>query len=292
MNQTDITKILTDFKTSSNDQMWYVIPLTSRERKQFHELCNSQGLFSESSSDKKRVLITKVKKSVTLIITAEDRGQFARDYNLPIAVTKDEQIFMYLIDLLDDMLGTKQKFQIFNDSLFRHKIKGSTLKKCFIQVSEKFVTTMKSTDAYNRFVEIDTNAQNQQIVLPPNANLWNIHDFIEAEITGELDNGTPIFTTKRKCDAKYYISLDQKQANFNAMKFFDPELVLGCDTYEELIGKFTDDQYIIDCKQLRQIFFGHLKGKRISSIQKHIQAHLYNLLKNSVKIVGQMSNDE
>ena len=290
MDQTSVTKILTDFKASSDDQMWYVIPLTSKERKQFHDLCDAQGLFSETTPDKKRMLITKVKQPITITISAEDRDQFARDYNLPIAVTKNEKIFEYLIDLLDDMLGTRHKYQIFTKSLIQLKTEGTTLKKCFITVSDKFVSTIKSTDAYKRFVEKDNS--NQQLELPPNAHIWNIHDFVEAIVTGELDTGEPVFIPKKKCDAKCYISLDQKQANFSAMKFFDPELVLGCNTYEELIGKFTDNQYIIQSKHLRQILFGHLKGHRISSIQKHLQSHLYNLLKNSVKVAGQMSSDE
>lgn len=44
-------------------------------------------------------------------------------------------------------------------------------------------------------------------------------------------------------DGKYFLSLDLKKANYNALKFYDPEIVLDTGFYEELISRFTDLDY-------------------------------------------------
>lgn len=60
------------------------------------------------------------------------------------------------------------------------------------------------------------------------------------------------------------------KANFQALRYANPAIVRDCNTYEEFISKFTDIEYFAHAKQLRQVIFGKLNGKRTASIEKYI----------------------
>jgi hypothetical protein len=65
---------------------------------------------------------------------------------------------------------------------------------------------------------------------------------------------------KERAD-QYMISIDMTKANFNCLRLVSKEIVLGCDTYEEMVKKcmnedtvpFNEDLYrhMLQCKRLR-----------------------------------------
>ena len=98
----------------------------------------------------------------------------------------------------------------------------------------------------------------------------------------------------RKYKNKIYISLDIITANFTAIKFFDPELVLGFANWKELIKSFTDIEYFIQSKHFRQIVFDRFSStmKRVTSIQKYLTNYLYQILKSQNIPLEGASHDE
>jgi hypothetical protein len=83
-------------------------------------------------------------------------------------------------------------------------------------------------------------------------------------------------------DGKYFISLDHVTANFNALKFYDPSIVLHCANWQELISKFTELEYFKRSKYFRQIVFGHLNPKKQAIISKFITSEVYRALSSKL----------
>lgn len=71
-----------------------------------------------------------------------------------------------------------------------------------------------------------------------------------------------------RCEDCYYLSLDLKKANFQVLKYLDPSIVKNADSYEAFISHYTDDEWIIASRAFRQVGFGQLNGKRISTVSK------------------------
>ena len=51
------------------------------------------------------------------------------------------------------------------------------------------------------------------------------------------ENSTPYLLEN---DRKFFVSIDLRSANFNSLKFYHSDLVLGCDSWEQLVSKFTE----------------------------------------------------
>lgn len=242
---------------------------SNKERKTIHSLCEQLGLFSYSTgpSNKRIMIITKVKVVPEFEISDDDRKLFIKDSGLPIPVWRSPW-FEYYIDLYKDIYCSAAKYDQFVKAVKILHAKG----KQFSVFSRELMTIIcdktKSVPAYRQFVE------DKELVC------------------GEIPNNCDIYV---KCDdnwPKYYITLDINKANFSAMKYFDKELVFGCDTWAEVVAKFTDIEYFANAKYFRQACLGNLKIKKMGSIQLFLLSHLYSLIKNNFKVVGRVSNDE
>ena len=67
-----------------------------------------------------------------------------------------------------------------------------------------------------------------------------------------------MFDKKNIDKNKYYISIDIKTANFSVMKSYFPSLFMNHNDWDSFILNFTDSQFIIKSKLLREIIFGKL----------------------------------
>lgn len=86
--------------------------------------------------------------------------------------------------------------------------------------------------------------------------------------------------------------MDMITANFNAMKFFDPDLVLGCETWRQLIGQFTDLEFLVNAKNFREACLGHLNLKQLSQIMLCLLSRLYQLLRDHFRSITRTGNEE
>jgi hypothetical protein len=77
---------------------------------------------------------------------------------------------------------------------------------------------------------------------------------------------------------KYFISLDLIKANFNSLRYVDPDMVLGCHTWEDLVSQFSSLEYLKQSKYYRQMIFGNLNGKKTLAVSSHIIKEVYSLL--------------
>ncbi len=265
--------LLENFKNSIEKQ--FIIdsdscPISTRkERSIVHDLCNKMGLFTKSSGsgDQKIITVYKEQSMILFEITDDDRTSFIRDYRLPIVINF-EPYFSYFVKLYDSIYSTDQKYALLVDAVDQlNKIRKS-LQSYAHELSDQIGSELIKVPAYKDFAS---------------STKYNVKEF---------PNSKNIYAVK--CNTELvYISLDIRTANFTALKFVDPELVLNCQTWDQLIRKFTSIEYFIQSKYFRQITFGKIGPimKRVSSIQKYLTNEFYNKIKNGVNVEG-ASNDE
>lgn len=278
VNISVINKFLIEFKENSELQ---VVSFDSNnhpdiaqktERQLIYQWCDNldYGFQTDKSNGKITITIFKNKSEIKVIPktpTDEDLKCFIKDFKLPIPVNRNPH-FAYFIDLYDDTLQTKKKYQLLIDAINHPEIGNSTIKSYSFQLADLIGDAIKKSPDYETFA--------------------NSKEYVTKNgVTKKND----IYT---KClKEKVYVSLDITTANFTALKFVNSSLVLGCKTWDELIRKFTSIEYFIQSKHFRQVVFGRIGAvmKRVSSIQKYLTAELSQQLKERVNI-EHVSNDE
>ena len=68
----------------------------------------------------------------------------------------------------------------------------------------------------------------------------------------------------------WLLSIDLVTANFQSLKFLDPELVLECQSWAEIARSQGADPALYNGKKLRQIVFGNCKPKVQQNVQKYL----------------------
>ena len=144
----------------------------------------------------------------------------------------------------------------------------------YYNVRDKIITTVVESEAFQKFNTMDMNAF--AIKDRPNITSNNIYN---------NDN-----------IGEFFISIDLKKANFQTLRNIDKEIVLGADTYEDFIGKFTDLDYIKESKYTRQIIWGRCNPKRHITAEKYFITQIYKKVIEQFPYLSDkcvsLSNDE
>ena len=265
MDNLDI--ILTQFKGDSTQTELVFSNKTSEERKRIHELCVTHNLHSESKGlcAERKLYVTKkqVKPKNEVTITDTDRKMLIKDYMLPIPIHL-EPYFSYYINFLDPIADTKAKYNLLLDAKAILNKQQNNLKDESHRIMNTIISAIRNAPDYTNLIK---DSKYDAKILPSEFNIYNKTSF-------------------------YCISIDIIKANFTSAKFISSELVLNCDTWEELIGRFTDIDYFIQSKHFRQIIYGNLGIKKLPVVQKYMLGELHNKLKDKVKVLGKCNTDE
>ncbi len=203
-------------------------------------------------------------------------NRFVNDYKLPVPLINKEEYFNYYLNLYEKDYGALTKYNKLIQTIngkFDGNI-GEFLDE-YYQVRENIIQSLLNNPAYIEFNEkIDMNKF--AVKDKPDVTKNNIY---------HQDNAN-----------KYFISVDLKRANFQALKYVNPEIVLNTDTYEDFIGKFTDLDYMKKSKYTRQVVFGKINPKRQITVEKYIINEVRKCFEewinmDCLKLVS-MSNDE
>lgn len=199
--------------------------------------------------------------------------RFVDDYKLPIQMT-DEKYFFYYLDLYEKEFETKTKYEKLCRTITEY-YDGSpkSFLDTFYKVRDDIIKTVENSDAYKDFTR-----------MPMDRFSFKNNDNITANnIYKETNIG------------KIFLSFDLKKANFQALRYVDPKLVLNANTYEDFIRKFIDLYYIIESKYTRQVIFGKMNPKRHITVEKYLINEVYkrfdDVLDVPYKCVS-ISNDE
>ncbi|MFJ8531129.1 hypothetical protein [Bacillus sp. NPDC094106] len=181
------------------------------------------------------------------------KNRFVKDFSLPIKVFQ-EPYFSYYLDLYDETHQTKQKYNMFKDAVERHGGERGFM-DYYNQLKVKVTNTIKQTNAFDIFN----------------------HDRLEEyEVQKHSFSKQNIY--QKENVGKVFVSVDLKTANFQALKWYDNSLVLGMDSYEDLIKIFTDEKYLMQSKYIRQVIFGNLNPKKQIKIEEYLTYSILQVL--------------
>lgn len=180
------------------------------------------------------------------LLLKQFRSKFVKDYQLPIQVVQSPY-FEANLKLLEDDCKASTKYLDLLET-----------------VRDKFDGNMQ------KFLEYRHSVEDQILGYILNSEAYKAFNGDKSTIPSETPIvGSPELYTKEQCGC-FFVSYDMIKANFQALRYANPAIVKDCETYEQFIEKFTDIEYFKHAKQLRQVLFGKLNGKRTSSIEKYI----------------------
>ena len=221
-------------------------------------------------------ILKKIRDNALFRYDRELAKRFVSDLKLPISVIYPEHIFHYQLKLYGCLTAWENLWKLIDE-----KFDGDQKKflEDYYQIRDKIIKDTLANPAYVEFTKMDM--KKFAFGRPEGISKNNVYN-------GEnLD--------------KVFLSVDMSKANFQALRYVSPDIVLGAQTYEDFIGKFTDIDYIAKSKYSRQVIFGKLNVERQMTVERWLTNQIYELLKaklslgfkkyKDVKLVS-MSNDE
>ena len=223
-----------------------------------------------------RRISQKIVNNVKFRYNQELAKRFVSDFKLPISVVYPEYVFMHQLELYEDEYNSETWWNglwAMIDSAYEGN--ADLFLKDYYDVRDKIITDTMENPAYKEFTQMD---MKQFAFERPNVSKNNVY------------NGENI--------GKKFLSVDLSKANFQALKYVNPDIVLGAETYKDFIAKFTSLDYVAMSKYSRQVIFGKLNVDRQITIEKYLINKIYELLTNDetdilygLTLVS-MSNDE
>lgn len=203
-------------------------------------------------------------------VSIRAKERFCKDCNIPIRIFQ-EPYFTDRLKLYDRFYETLEKWNIFLSELQKYHCEQDYFEE-YNRVKDAAILDIKNSEAYQRFNEEDMNKY-----------------FVTHKNLPNKD----IFKTSN--DGKCFISIDMRKANFSSLHYYDSAIFDGTDSWEEFIGRYTDNQHIINSKYIRQVILGNCNPKRHITYEKHIMDGVLTYLTEvyvSMDRVVFFSNDE
>lgn len=192
---------------------------------------------------------------------------FVRDFNLPIAITK-EPYFSYFADLYEESFNIKNKLKLLDEVLDYCKQNNITFQKYLSNLSNSIMSYFEKNNAYKQF---------------------NHKSFI----CKQIPNHYGYYDDAVWSDDKYFITLDIVEANFTCLKLYNSQIVNNTTSWETFVKQFTSLNYFVEARNFRQTIFGKLNSANIVELQHLMLYDCYNLLtKNGIKVYCRNGEDE
>lgn len=203
-------------------------------------------------------------------ITEKLKERFCKDYNIPIKVYK-EPYFSERLNLFDPMFHCMDKWKLFLTEVEKYDSEQDYFEE-YNRIKDTAINTIKQNEDYQRFNNMDMSTLYVKTGLP----------------------GNDIY--KPQNEGKIFISIDMTKANFSALSHYSSAIFDDADSWEEFIGKFTNSQYIIGSKYIRQVILGNCNPKRHTTYEKYLTGVALDVLEKEIpgiiKKVVFFSNDE
>lgn len=192
------------------------------------------------------------------------RNSFAKDYSLPTSMPIDPY-FTYQVNFLDRQYKTLDKALLLNNAL------------------NNFGNESNLSEEIKKF-------RLNMILYIQKHKDYEMFQYLTMSYPDEFPEGT---LYKDELCNKKLISIDLVSANFQSVKFAFPDIVNNSKNYYEFAKHFTDEEYFLNSKRLRQIIFGSLLPKKQQIIQRVIISNICNIFSSfpEIKPVS-LSSDE
>lgn len=203
-------------------------------------------------------------------VSARAKERFCKDCNVPIRIFQ-EPYFTDRLTLYDKFYGTLEKWDIFLNELSKYHCEQDYFEE-YNRVKDAAILDIKNTEAYQKFNEGDMNKYAVTHKNLPNKDIF-----------------------KPSNDGKCFISIDMRKANFSSLHHYNSDIFGGVESWEEFIGRYTDNQHIINSKYIREVILGNCNPKRHITYEKYIMEGALTYLTEvfiSMDRVVFFSNDE
>ena len=186
-------------------------------------------------------------------LSSQVRLFFVKDMDLHMSVVKDPY-FVHYINLFDPLFETKKKLGMLLSAV---EICGSE-QEFLERGSDIRKQVIRHIEAKSEYEDFRTFQMDAQLKSAPRCPADNIYT---------PDN-----------DGSVFVCIDMEEANFNAMRHFNESLVDGYTNYTDFLRQFTDIEYFLYSKRIRQVIFGQLSPKRQQVIQRYIMSQVFAYL--------------
>lgn len=203
-------------------------------------------------------------------VSIKAKERFCKDCNIPIRIFQ-EPYFTDRLKLYDRFYRTLKKWDVFLSELQKYHYEQDYFEE-YNRVKDAAILDIKNSEAYQKF---------------------NNEDMNKYSVTNKNLPNKDIF--KPSNDGKCFISTDMRKANFSSLHHYDSTIFGGTSSWEEFIGRYTDNQHIINSKYIRQVILGNCNPKRHITYEKHIMDGVLTYLTEvyvSMDRVVFFSNDE
>jgi len=187
------------------------------------------------------------------------RTMFKKDFKLSCPVLDDNEIFQKALKIAK----LESEWEDYYELAYHHP----NLDEFRRNLVSEIITKIKSMPEYKLVQNVDKSEYKQY----PTS-----HTYLSDQNVG-----------------KNLISIDLISGNYQSLKYFGDNLVLGTDNYSDFIKQFTKEPSLIRSKYFRQLVFGLLKPRVFITVQKYMIAHIIDALfkKREFPIVN-LTNDE
>ena len=195
------------------------------------------------------------------------RRRFVKDYNLPINVV-DSPYFDYYMETYDWF--PKKEYQSLVEEIdTRFDGNINLWLEEYSKIRDEIITKIENSEEYKMFNEIDLKS------FP--------HPCMKTVVT--LKNAPDLNIYNQSSVGKTFISIDLKKANFQALKYINPNIVFNAETYEDMIDMFTPErnEYFRTSKYTRQVIFGKLNPKRTITVEKYMMSLIYDTINECIE---------
>lgn len=182
-------------------------------------------------------------------ITPKLKKAFCKTFDLPIKVYQ-EPYFTDRLQLFDPFFDTITKYRLF-DSELPEEVSPE-------QVENRYMTEYQ--DLQDLLIK--------QVTARPGFQKFNTQDMSAFAITHKDMPGKTIY--KPSNHKRVFISLDMRQANFQALSHYDPDIFEHADCWEDYIRLYTDKIHWIKSKHIRQVVMGHCNPKRQVTYERYL----------------------
>lgn len=164
-----------------------------------------------------------------MLVNETIRKAFVKDFSLPISIFEEEHFF-YALQQLNKYYNSIQYFKYLTDYLTTLQSASNTPDESFIGFNKKIIDSsiniIKTNEAYNDFINMDMTQYNHNLNITKSNQLYKSYN-----------------------DGKTFISVDLVKANFQALKFVNPDIVLNLNSYHDFISKFSNFDYHLKSKK-------------------------------------------
>ena len=198
------------------------------------------------------------------------KRRFIKDCNLPISLT-DNPYFMERLGTLYKTHGALEKFGVYCDSLAEYENEQGYFEE-YTRIKEAAMEHIKQSAGYKRFCDSTLHFENH---------------YSTADVYKEYNN------------EHLFISIDMKQANFNALNYYDSTIFADengkkSETWRDFLGQFTDNEHILNSKYIREVVLGNCNPKKQIQYEHALMIILANHLVEAFPNINiySVKNDE